>query len=70
MATDPLQLRVAVLVEFVQAMGACMPPGAREATRIRLAERRQDLAREFEADPEARDELYREFDALFSLFRI
>ena len=70
MATDPLQLRVAVLVEIVQAMGAGLPAGAREATRIRLAERRQELAREFAADPEARDELHREFDSLLALFRI
>ena len=70
MATDPHQLRVAVLVEIVQAMGASLPPGAREAARTRLAERRRELAREFAADPEARDELYREFDSLFALFRI
>ena len=70
LAPEALALRVAVLSEIVQAMGASLPPGAREATRIRLAERRRELAVELAADAEARDALFREFDALFAPYRV
>ena len=52
MPTDPTVLRVAVLTEIVRAIGASLPPEARDA------------------DPAARDELFREFDALFAPFRV
>ena len=70
MATDPTALRVAVLSEIVRAMGESLPPGAREATRLRLLARRRQLAFELDADPETRDELFREFDALFGPFQV
>ena len=67
---ESLVLRVAVLTEIVRAMGDSLPPGAREATRIRLAERRRQLAVEMAADTAGRDRLIREFDALFARFRV
>ncbi len=63
-----LVVRVSALTAIVRAMGNSLPPGAREATRIRLVDRRRQLAVELAANDAERDILFREFDTLTETF--